>query len=427
MQLEDMILISVDDHIVEPRELFDLHLPSRYADRAPRVVRTEDGSDVWEFDGAMVPNAGLNAVAGRPREEYGIEPTAYDEMRPGCYDVHERLRDMSAAGVLASLNFPSFPGFSGRLFAAHHDKDLALALVRAYNDWHVHEWCGAAPGRFIPNPLPVLWDAELAAEEVRRLATVGVHSVSFTENPHALGYPSFHSDFWDPLWRATCDEGVVIAIHLGSSGQLTVTAPDAPIDVVFTLQPMNVCAAAADILWSPVLRKFPDIRFALTEGGTGWIPYFLDRIDHTYERQRAWTGQDFGGRLPSEVFREHFLSCFIDDPVGLAYRHEIGIDSLCWEMDYPHSDSDWPDPGAVLMRHAADVPDDELRKISHENAMRWYSFDPFGHRAKELCTVGALRAEVAGHDVSVKSFDTGRFVRSGQGVTLGVAQGAATA
>ena len=427
MQANDLILISVDDHLVEPPDVFHGHIPARYADRAPRVVRNDDGSDVWGFEGSTIPNVGLNAVAGRPKSEYGVEPTAFDEMRRGCYDVHERIKDMSAAGVLGSLNFPSFPGFSGRLFSAIPDKDLALAVIRAYNDWHVESWCGAYPDRFIANPLPILWDADLAAQEVRRLAKKGVHSVTFTENPTALGYPSYHSDFWDPFWTAVCDENVVVSVHLGSSGQLAVTSPDAPVDVMITLQPMNICAAAADILWSRVIKMFPAIRFALTEGGTGWIPYFMERLDRTYDMHRAWTGQDFGDRIPSEVFREHFLTCFITDPVGVELRNKIGIDSVCWELDYPHSDSSWPTPAESLLAVAAGVPDDELHKMTHENAMRWYSFDPFRHRTKERSTVGALRSEVLGHDIEIRPYDKGRFERSGTGIDIGALASRATA
>jgi predicted TIM-barrel fold metal-dependent hydrolase len=275
--------------------------------------------------------------------------------------------------------------------------------------------------------LPVLWDPEAAATEVRRLAAKGVHSVTFTENPATLGYPSFHSDHWDPLWRAVVDEGVVLSIHLGSSGQLAFTAPDAPMDVLITLQPMNICSAAADLLWSRVLKEFPGIRIALSEGGTGWIPYFLDRLDRTYDMHHHWTGQDFGGRLPSEVFREHFLTCFIADPVGIQLRHLIGIDNISWECDYPHSDSSWPQAPEELTAVATDVPDDELAKITHQNAMRWYSYDPFAHIPKEEATVGALRARAVGHDVSIRSFDKGRFERTGQGADLATITGRATA
>jgi predicted TIM-barrel fold metal-dependent hydrolase len=262
--------------------------------------------------------------------------------------------------------------------------------------------------------LPVLWDAELCAAEVRRVAAKGCHSLTFTENPATLGYPSFHNEHWDPLWQAVCDENVVVSIHLGSSGKLSVTAPDAPVDVMITLQPMNVCQAAADLLWSRVIKNFPDIKFALSEGGTGWIPYFLDRLDRTYDMHHLWTGQDFGGKLPSEVFREHFLTCFISDPVGIQLRNLIGIDNIAWECDYPHSDSSWPHAPEELAEVATDqgASTADMDKISHENAMRWYSFDPFAHRSRAKSTVRDLRAESAGHDVSTRSYDKGRFEKS---------------
>src|SRR5206468_3853098 len=117
---------------------------------------------------------------------------------------------------------------------------------------------------------------------------------------------------------------------------------DAPMDVMITLQPMNICMAAADLVWSRVFKEFRELRVALSEGGTGWIPYFLDRLDRTYDMHHAWTGQEFGGERPSDVFRRHILTCFIADPVGVQLRNDIGIDNICWEMDYPHSDSSWP-------------------------------------------------------------------------------------
>ena len=422
-----MIFVSVDDHVVEPPDMFEGRMPARYADQAPKIVRNERGDDVWVFDGNTIPNIGLNAVAGRPKEEYGVDPTSFEEMRKGCYDVHERVKDMSAGGVLAAMNFPSFPSFSGRLFLGCEDKQLAKAVVEAYNDWHIDGWCGAYPDRFIPMAIPMLWDPELSAAEIHRVAEKGCHSLTFTENPAALGLPSFHSDHWDPLWKAIVDTDTILNIHLGSSGQLAVTAPDAPMDVMITLQPLNICQAAADLLWSRVFKEYPTLRVALSEGGTGWIPYFLDRLDRTYDMHHQWTGQDFKGKRPSEVFLEHFMTCFISDPVGLQLRNDIGIDNICWEMDYPHSDSSWPQApeefAAACERYG--VTDDEIDKITHENAMRWYQFDPYSIRPKERCTVGALRAEVAGHDVSIRSYDTGRFERSQ--VSLGELAGKATA
>src|SRR4051794_35601880 len=196
MRIDDMIMISVDDHVVEPPDMFKNHLADKWKDQAPVVVQKDDGTDVWRFEGRDMPNIGLNAVAGRPPEEYGMEPTSFEEIRTGCYDIHERIRDMNANGTLGSLCFPSFPNLCGQLFARGSDKDLSLAVVKAYNDWHVDEWCGTYPGRFIPLGLVPIWNPRAMAEEVHRLAAKGCHAISFSENPAKLKLPSLHSDEW---------------------------------------------------------------------------------------------------------------------------------------------------------------------------------------------------------------------------------------
>jgi predicted TIM-barrel fold metal-dependent hydrolase len=193
-------------------------------------------------------------------------------------------------------------------------------------------------------------------------------------------------------------------MHIGSSSQLTITSPDAPMDVMITLQPMNIVQAAADLVWSTTLRRYPDLKVALSEGGIGWIPYFLERVDYNYDRHHAWTGQDFGDKLPSEVFNEHVLTCFIDDKFGIASKGALDLDMVTWECDYPHSDSNWPLSPEVFAESAGGLTDEEVDKITHLNAMRHFQYDPFsvlGGRAN--CTVGALRKQVEGHDVSIKS------------------------
>ncbi len=412
MRLEDMILVSVDDHAVEPPDMFERHLPARWRDAAPRIVHKDDGSDVWMYDGREMPNIGLNAVSGRPPEEYGMEPMAFADMRPGCYDIHERVRDMDANGVLGSMCFPSFPQLCGQVFARSSDLEAGLAVLQAYNDWHVDEWCGTYAGRFIPLGLVPLWDPELMADEVRRLADKGCHAISFSENPEKLKFPSFHNAHWDPFWRALCDVDSIVCLHIGSSSQLVITSVEAPIDVLISLQPMNIVQAACDLLWSPVLRRFPSLRVSLSEGGIGWIPYFLERVDWIYTRHHRWTGQDFGDQLPSDVFRERCVTCFIDDPVGVATRDRVGVENICWEADYPHSDSTWPTSPEMVMASmiAADVPDDEIDLITHGNALRHFRYDPFAIRPREECTVGALRsaAATAGVDTTLRSYSERR-------------------
>ena len=413
MEIDDLILVSVDDHVVEPPDMFEGRVSGPAAERAPRIERNKNGFDVWMFEGQPLPNVGLNAVAGRVPEEYGVDPVSFDQMRPGCYDIHERVRDMDVNGVLGSLNFPSIAGFAGQLFMTCDDKDAALQLVQAYNDWHIDDWCGTYPGRMIPCTIPPVWDAELMAAEVRRVAAKGAHAVTFSENPEKLGLPSFHSDHWNPFWAACSDTDTVVCLHIGSSSQMVITAMDAPIDTMITLQPMNIVLCAADLLFSPVLRTFPRLRVALSEGGIGWIPYFLERADYTYTHHRAWTNQDFGDRLPSDVFREQIITCFIDDAVGMEVRHRLNLDQVCWECDYPHSDSTWPQSPEHAMRYLDGLPRDEIDRITHLNAMRAFSFDPFAHRPREECTVGALRARAADVVTTPVSHGTGKFQPEG--------------
>lgn len=413
MQIDDLILVSVDDHVVEPPGLFEGRLSAAAAERAPRLERLANGREVWMFEGSALPNVGLNAVVGRVPEEFGLDPLAFDEMRSGCYDIHDRIRDMNVNGVLGSLNFPSMTGFTGQLFMTMDDKDLALELLRAYNDWHVDDWCGAYPGRMIPLGVPPVWDPQLMAAEVRRLADKGCHAFTFSENPEKLNLPSWHSDHWDPFLAACEETDTVICLHIGSSSQTVITAMDAPIDTMITLQPMNIVQCAADLVWSPVFRKFPDLRIALSEGGIGWVPYFLERIDYVYRHHRAWTNQDFGDHLPSEVFNEHVLTCFIDDAVGMEVRHHLNPDHIHWECDYPHSDSTWPESPELAMRYLDGLPDEDVDRITHLNAMRNFHYDPFAHIPRDQATVGALRAQATDVDTVPRSFGTGKFQDDG--------------
>jgi len=402
MQLKDLVLVSVDDHVVEPPDMFDRHVPAAYRDKAPRVIRTAGGDDIWEYEGQLRPNVGLNAVAGRPPEEYGFEPTSFRQMRRGCYDVHERVRDMNANGVLASMCFGSFPSFCGLLWVRAKDKAAAHVMQRAYNDWHIDEWCAAYPGRFIALAQLPLWDIGLMADEVRRVARQGCHAVAFVENPTMIGLPSIHDRAWDPLWQACCDEQVVLAIHIGSVWQPAPPSGDSAPETLMAGVPVASLHTASDFVFSDVFRRFPALRIALSEGGIGWIPYFLERIDYLNERHGRWTRWQFRGERPSDVFRRHFLTCFIDDATGIRTRDAIGVDAIAWECDYPHSDSTWPEAPERLMRSLAGVPDEEIDKITHRNALRWFqsnAIEVVGGRAK--ASVGALRAQARDVDLSL--------------------------
>jgi predicted TIM-barrel fold metal-dependent hydrolase len=401
---DDMVLVSVDDHICEPADMFAAHVPARWREQAPRVVEQDDGTQQWFYGAVKGRNLGLNAVAGKPRELFNVDPVRYEHMRPGCYVVDERVRDMSAGGQLAGLNFPNWPGFSGQVLNAGPDRDVNLVMIKAYNDWHVDEWCGAYPDRFIPCGVLPLFDVDEAAAEVRRLAAKGCFAVTFSENPAGLGMPSIHTDEWDPLFGACSDTGTVLCCHVGSSSKSASTGPDAPPPVPMNLSSVMAIYTLGDLLWASFWHRFPQLRFALTEGDIGWIPYFLQRAEHTLDRHNGWMQQEQPqGLSPSELFRERILCCFIDDRVGVALLDEFNVDNVCWESDYPHSDSSWPHAPEKLDALFAGVDDGVVAKVTHENAMRHFKFDPHAVRPRERCTVGALRAEAGDVDTVTRA------------------------
>jgi predicted TIM-barrel fold metal-dependent hydrolase len=405
MDLNDLIVVSVDDHIVEPPTMWDNHLTLEQKSFAPKLKRDANGKDFWLYEDRQVGGIGLNAVVGRMREEYGCEPISFDQMRRGAWDIHARIEDMNANGILACLNFPSVVSFDGALFHRFRNRKNALTLLKAYTDWHIDEWCGLYPGRNIPNAIVPYWDVHETVTEIRRVVAKGCHAISFSDNPSLRGQPSIHDPQWEPLWKVCADNQVVINIHIGSGAAAPHASSLSPIDAWITTMPISIVNSAADWLFLKALQKYPTLKICLSEGGIGWIPYFLERADFTFEHHHAWTHSDFGGRKPSDVFREHFMTCFIDDNFGLANLNHIGADNVCYECDYPHSDSVWPDSATRLLESVKHLPDADIAKITHRNALRLFNFDAFGKMGgRDKCTAVALRALATHVDTAPKSY-----------------------
>jgi predicted TIM-barrel fold metal-dependent hydrolase len=297
-------------------------------------------------------------------------------MRPGCYEPKARLEDMDANWTEASLSFPTFPRFCGQTFSFAHDQDLGLACIRAYNDWMVEEWCGDSGGRLIPLIITPLWDAELAAEEVRRNSARGVHAVCFSEMPPKLGLPSIHTDYWNPFFDACADGDVVINMHIGSSSSMPAASPDAPAAVQATLSFNNAMASMSDWLFCGKLITYPTLKLAYSEGQIGWIPYIVERADDVWREHRAWGGvSETIPEPPSTYYRKHMFGCFFRDRHGIRSLEEIGIDNVTFETDYPHVDSTWPETKTVAEEMVKDLDDDTIYKIIRGNAIRMLSLE----------------------------------------------------
>jgi predicted TIM-barrel fold metal-dependent hydrolase len=364
-------VISVDDHVVEPPDTFEGRLPARLAEKAPRIVETERGHQVWEFEGARYTQVGMNAVAGRRPETFGLEPFRFDQMRPGCYDVDARVKDMDINGVWASLNFPSqITGFCGRVFFAAEDRQLGAACISAWNDWLYEVWYLAYPERIMPLGIAYLSDPGIAVAEIRRNAARGFTSVTLPERPHAVGLPSlWDREHWDPIIDVIVETDTVISLHVGSSG-IAPAPPGAPaLQLGASLFGQLSLGACAEWLWSGYPIKHPELKIAMSEGGIGWVAMLLDRLDNMEDRSGYGPGWDL---RPSEVLQRNFWFCTLDDPSTIDTRYRIGVGHIMAEVDYPHGDGTWPDTQHVIKEYWGHLPAHELRAICSENAAALY-------------------------------------------------------
>ncbi len=366
-------LISVDDHLMEPPEAFEGRLPKKFADRAPRVIETEDGHQVWSIDDTPYFQVGFMCVAGRPREDHRVEPARFDEIRPGCFKIKDRIKDMDINGVWASVNFPSgVTGFGGTLFSEMEDREFGLACVRAWNDWLYEDWHSPFPERIVPLGITFLSDPEKGAEEIRRNAARGFTAVTMPEQPHQQGLPAVFDPSWEPIIRACAETGTVLNLHVGSSG-FAKMPPGAPMmELGATMFQAMAFQSCAEWLWSGWPARYPELKIAMSEGGIAWVAGLIDRVDNIMARSgygRGWPAKDV---TPSECLRRNFWFCMIDDPSTISTRHAIGVENILCESDYPHGDGTWPDTQRVLEDLLGELPAQEIRMMTHENASKLY-------------------------------------------------------
>lgn len=384
-------LISVDDHILEPPNLWIDRVAAKDRDRAPHMEIDDSGMDFWVYDGKRMPSSGLSAVVGKSKEEFSPEPLAYADMRPGCYDAKARIEDMDRSGVLASLCFPTLPRFCGQLFMEASDREFGFECLQIYNDWLLEEWCGAAPGRYIPLMLIPMWDPALAVTEMERMAAKGVTAFAFSENPEPLGLPTIHDPdgYWEPVMAAANELELVASMHVGSSSTLPKICSDAPFMANLTWGASRTSGTMLSWLFSGLFQRYPNLKIALSEGEVGWMPYFLERAEQVLDKQRYWvmrgakfmthagnSGADLETLDIRETFRDHIFGCIIEDRHAIKSLDELGEDNIMCETDYPHSDSTWPDCIDVARNTMKDLPENVQYKLLRGNAERLYRFTP---------------------------------------------------
>lgn len=391
-------IISVDDHVMEPKTLWQDQLPPSKRDKGPRVSTEkvkldfkgghygfsrgdEDGTlcDVWLFEDLAMPTGMLHGPAGIPKKEQRNIPATYEDFRPGTYDQAARLEDMTLNHVDVAINYPNiFPRFAGQGFAERQDKELGLECLKIYNDWMIDDWCaGAGKGRLIPLTLVPLWDPRLAAEEVRRCAAKGSYAIAFSENPSKLGFPSLYSGEWDVLWEACQETETTVSMHIGSSSSMPTTSPDAPLATSMSLYAHNAQGSLADWIFSETLTRFPTLKIAFAESQAGWVPFQRERMDAVWK-------DGVGGvecpTAPSEQMKGRVWSCIFDDLAGLKQRDEIGIEMIVFETDYPHSDGTFPHSRKIAheLFAQAGMNAEECRMVLRTNAITAYGLERFG-------------------------------------------------
>lgn len=277
---------------------------------------------------------------------------------------------MDLGGIWAMTNFPSqISGFCGSVYAKCSDPDLGLAVTRAWNDWLHDEWWQPYPERTVPMGITWLADPEIGAAEIRRNADRGFTAVTLPESPHKIGMPSVFSGYWDPILAACQETDTVVCLHVGSSGLGAMPADAPQLELAATLFSSLSLQTCAEWLWSGAPIRFPDLKLVLSEGGIGWVPMLLDRLDyitdHSGSGDQAWPSADL---RPAEVLKRNFWFCLLDDPSTLPLVDLIGADHVLFETDYPHADSLWPRVQDHAEHLFQSLPVEHVRKITHQNA-----------------------------------------------------------
>jgi predicted TIM-barrel fold metal-dependent hydrolase len=349
-------LVSANDHLVEPADLWTSRLPASMAGSAPRVVTRSD-ADHWAIGATTVAVADLGIRGTAPGN-----PTRYDHIDPATYEPTARLVAMDRDGVHTTVLMPHVIGFAGERLRHLGDADLWSAAVRSYNDFVLQEFCSVDRRRLFAAAVLPLHDSGGAVREVERAAAGGARAVSFPSDLTGLGLPSLYTGDWDALLDAVTGAGLPLMIHIGTG-----PAPEGPTGRRLSMANLDALSAAVDVVHSLVLLGRPRLRVVFVEGGAAWLPYLGERLDFFLKREGVWPR---GEVRPSELLARQCYATFIDDPVGIGWRDTVGVDRMLWQGDFPHGDGFWPDSRSHLATRLAAVPEADAEAMTGGNARK---------------------------------------------------------
>jgi uncharacterized protein len=369
-------LISVDDHVVEPPQLWTERLSrARWGERIPHVEES-DGDACWVVDGRTLPLVGRGSV-GATLADRAVSLRRWADMPESAYVPAERLKAMDADGVDVSVLYPTVAGLAGETFGSLDDAELELACVQAYNDWLIEAWASASP-RFVPQCLVPLSPIEATVAEVRRSVDKGHKGVVFPATPMLLrDLPHINEPVYDPVW-AVCEElQVPVCFHAGSSSRLEYPlysdlSPTLKETLSVVNRPLASISVFSNVLYSHILLRHPGLKVVFAESSLGWGAYELELADHEFERQRLHL--EPGELQPSELFRRQCFLTGCYDKAGLSLRAFIGVDNLLWGTSFPHAGSSWPRTWDVIASSfgSLQVPPGEQSRILAGNAQQLY-------------------------------------------------------
>lgn len=386
-------IVSADAHILEPKDIWQNHLPAKYQDKAPKLVRDVDGGDAWQHAGAAEPDPiGLVSTPGMAWDHFRWTGVTYDEARPGCYNGAERLKDMDIDGVDAEILFA--PQRTIGHFLGDDDDDFVLAGVDAYNNFLAEEFCAPDPRRLVAMAQIPSLGTDVAVDYLLKAAARGFKGVVLSNWP-AGGESVGPED--EPFWAAAAEANMPVCIHINltsrearqkqrAAAAAAVKAgagtlyggkrPNANAKAVAGLGGVfaTVPSTIGQLIFTGVPERHPELQIALIETGVGWIPHLLEQMDDRYWRNRSW-GEIPITEPPSTYWYRNFSATFIVDRNGIENRHAVGIDNIMWSTDYPHHGNDWPYSRKAINDMMGHIPQAEKAKIVAANAVRIFNLE----------------------------------------------------